>query len=594
MQIAGPLARRAALRVLLVSAGSVAASLLAACGENASGSTATNSGVGSPTNAPVTLPTMTTAGAGSPTVMPAMAMASVPVLSGTTGATTGTSTAPAPVTMMGGGKTIPELRVGVEALPDSMDPQQAIFNHWFRVHYFTFDTLIRRDFLNGNQLVPSLATDWKRTDGRTLEMNLRRDVRWQDGTMFTAADVAYTFNRLIGPSRNTKLEVASPTYFPLDRVEQLDEYRVRFVSTAIDPVIEKRFAGLGAQIIPAAYHKQVGADAFQTKPIGTGPYRLVEFAKGDHLTFEANTEYFGGVPAAKKVTLRAIPELATRLAAIQNGEVDLITTLPPDQIGPLTKNPALVIRSVPSSAMHVFRYTIKVKPFDKREIRQAVNYAIDRQTLTEQLWNGYAVQTRGFQYEGEDFYDASRPFTPYNPERAKQLLQQGGYAGEDVVILVTSPATYTYERESSEVVAEMWRRVGINAKLDFAEFTQKWGGAFGDTKYHAASSTINNSLADPDGYLWRGWGADNMEQVKGWWPATDAMEFNRLGRDARTVLDRSQRAADYKQMIDIFEMESPGTTLYLPKESYAMRANIDWTPYSIYYMDLRPYNFKVR
>ncbi len=572
--------RRAMLRGALAVAGSAAAAaLLAACGSG----TATDTPKAAASVAPTTAPATTT---------PTLAATAAPATTGATSApTTGSAPAGAPATAISAGKTIPELKVAVAALPDAMDPQESISNVGMRIHYFTFDTLIRRDFFNNSALVPSLATEWKRTDDKTLEMTLRKDVLWHDGTPFTAADVKYTFDRIIG--KDPKLEVATPGYFPLDSVTMLDDYRVRFVSTAVDPVLEKRFAGLGAQIIPAAYHKRVGADVFRTKPIGTGPYKMVEFVPSDHMTFESFDKYFGGAPAAKKLTIRVIPETATRMSALINGEVDLATNVPPDQIDSLKTKKDVVIKQVPLANMHVLKYDMKAKGTDNKSVRQALNLAIDRKTLTDALWSGNAINTRGFQYEGEEYYNASRPLTPFDPTKAKMLLQQGGYANEPITYLAQSPNYYTFEKEAAQAIVDMWKQVGINAKLELIDGALQ-NKTFLEHTRQVTTWSATSGTGDPDGYLWRNWGPDNLQQKNGFWTPESAAKYNQLGMQARSILDKSQRSDLYQQMLTEFETEAPGTTLYIPKETYGLKSTIDWTPYPLYYMDLRAYNFKVK
>jgi peptide/nickel transport system substrate-binding protein len=542
----------------LVVGGGALSALLAACGANATPTVSATA-----TRASQASAAASAASGGGATASAAPASASSAAVASSAAASAAAST--------GGGKTIPELRVAVAGFPDSMDPHESISNVGMRIHYFTFDTLIRRDFFDGNTLIPSLATEWKRIDDKTLEMTLRRDVVWQDGTPFTSADVKYNYDRIIG--KDPKLEVASPGYFPLASVEALDDYRVRFVTSAIDPVLEKRFAGLGGQIIPAKYHKEVGTDPFRTKPLGTGPYRMLEYVKDERMVFEANEKYFGGAPAAKKVTIRLIPETAARMAALQNGEVDIVTNVPPDQIASLQADKNLVIKQVPLANVHVLRYNMKAKPFDKKAIRQAVNHAIDRKTLVEQLWGGNAIHTRGFQYEGEEFYNPSRPLTAYDPEKAKALLKEGGYANEPIVA--------------------MMQQVGINAKLELLEGAAK-DKAYREDNRQITTWSATSGTGDPDGYLWRNWGPDNAQQKNGWWAAESAAKYNQLGAEARSILDKQKRFELYQQMLDVYEDEAPGTVLYIPKEVYGTRAAIDWTPYPLYYMDLRNYNFKVK
>jgi peptide/nickel transport system substrate-binding protein len=574
------LSRRAALRGALAVAGSAAvAAVLAACG-------GTTTATDTPKPAAAT-GTVGTTGAATTPATAAPAPTSAPA---TTSATTGAAATSAPA-VGSSGKTIPELKVAVAALPDSMDPHESISNVGMRIHYFTFDTLIRRDFFDNNNLIPSLATDWKRTDDKTLEMNLRKDVVWQDGTPFTAADVKYTFDRIVG--KDPKLEVASPGYFPLQSVEMLDDYRVRFVSTAVDPVMEKRFAGLGGQIIPANYHKQVGTDTFRMKPLGTGPYQMTEWVKDDHMTFVSNDKYFGGAPAAKKVTVRVIPEVAARMAALINGEIDLATNVPPDQVSALKGKSSIAVKQVPLANVHDIRFNMKQKPMDNAFIRQALTLSIDRKALTEQLWGANAIWTRGFQFEGEELFNANRPLSPYDPDKAKALLQQGGYQKEEIGYLTETPNYYTNGQEAGEAIVEMWKSVGINAKLVLVEAAAKTK-MMNDNTFHVATWSATSGTGDPDGYLWRNWGPDNAQQKSGWWTAESAKKYNDLGAQARSILDKGKRFDLYQQMLDEFEAQAPGTTLYIPKEIYGLKSTLDWTPYPLYYMDLRAYNFKVK
>lgn len=127
----------------------------------------------------------------------------------------------------------------------------------------------------------------------------------------------------------------------------------------------------------------------------------------------------------------------------------------------------------------------------------------------------------------------------------------------------------------------MWKQVGINGRLELMEGAQK-------------DAAFKSDTGDPDGYLWRNWGPDNAQQKNGWWAADSAAKYNALGKEARSILDRQRRYDLYQQMLDEYEGEAPGTTLYIPKVIYAMKNTIDWTLYPLHYMDLRAYNFTVK
>jgi peptide/nickel transport system substrate-binding protein len=453
-----------------------------------------------------------------------------------------------------------------------------------------FDMLIKRDFLDGGKLVPWLASSWQRVDSSTLDVTLRKDVTWHDGTPMSPDDVVYTFRRLM--QRDPKLQVAGPGFFNFASVDALSDATARLVTADPDPLLEKRLAAWGAWIIPATYFQQVGVDAFARQPIGTGPYRVAEFVPGDHITPAANEGYFEGAPAADTVIFKQITETATRMAAMLNGEVDLMTNLPPDQIGAIQAKSGLNVVQATLANQHILSFNQKVKPFDRKEIRQAVNLAIDRKALVDSMRGGNAVETRGFQYEGDDLYDAGRPFTPFDSTRAQQLLSQGGYAGEQIVYTAATPDYYTNEDEVGQAVVDMFMQAGINGRLDLVEISQE-APLFAQDSRHIRTLSASSPLGDPDGYFSTDLGPGTTIQSTGQWTASSAAGFNALLAQARVESDSTRRFDLYRQIQEIYADEAPGTTLYAPKEAYAMKAGINWTPYPLYYMDLRSTNLRV-
>ena len=139
----------------------------------------------------------------------------------------------------------------------------------------------------------------------------------------------------------------------------------------------------------------------------------------------------------------------------------------------------------------------------------------------------------------------------------------------------------------------MWTRVGIRAKLELIELSQKTK-AFGQDTRHAQTGSSTSGIGDPDGYLFRSFGPTTAVQTAGQWAAPSAAQFDAIGQQARATSDPQQRYALYQQMLDVFESEAPGTTLYAPKESYSLKSAFDWTPYPLYYMDLRSSNLRVK
>jgi peptide/nickel transport system substrate-binding protein len=470
--------------------------------------------------------------------------------------------------------------------PNSLDTTNELGNVGVRMHYVFHDTLLRRDFFDGNKLVPSLATSWKRLDDVTLELKLRDGVQFHDGSKLTSEDVKYTFDRILNPDSRSE---ATGYFAVLDKVEAPDPQTVRMKTKAPDPLLEQRLASYGSWILPKAAVEKMTWEKFIQAPVGAGPYKFVEWKREAQLVAEAHGQYWDAQPAAKRITFRLIPETATRVSALLAGEVDIITNLPPDQVETVEGNSGTYVKAVPLANAHVLRYnTIGFPPLADARIRRAMNLAIDREGLVKSLWRGKATVPNGFQFAGEFGSNPDRPKLEFNVDKAKALIAEGGYNGDELTFR-TSPVYYSNGRQAAEAIVEMWKKVGLNAKIEVME--QAAMGKIDEAgQQHITNWSATSALGDPDGYLWRNWGPDNTFQKRGYWKPD---EFNKLGQEARSILDQNKRYQNYQRMMDIFEEDAPGTVLYIPLESYGLKKGIDWTPYPIYYFDVRAYNLKV-
>ena len=472
--------------------------------------------------------------------------------------------------------------VGVQGLPGGMDPTDELSNVGTRVTYSVFDTLIRRDFLDHNKLVPSLATAWERTSDTVLRLTLRQGVTFHNGDPFTAEDVKFTFDRILAD--DSTLAEAKGYFASFKEVRVVDDYTVEIETTEPDPVLEKRLSSWASWIVPKKYIEEIGGnEAFAQAAVGTGPYRVVSLDPDNELVTERYEGYWDVLPPVKQIIFKVIPEASTRVTALLNGEVDMITNIPPDQIATLQSADNVELKQIPLANIHVLRYNTNHPVLQDKRLRQAMNLAIDRQLLIDTLWNGVAVPLRSHQFEEYgDLFNPDRPYTPYDPERAKQLVSESDYDGS-VINYETEADYYTNGLQAAQAIIEMWREVGINAQIRL----RQPGESIPAAESMVANWSNSSVLADPDGTLWRSWGRQSATQ-KNYWSAPE--EFNRLGVEARSVLDPQVRYDDYQRMLDIWEDEAPGTVLYIPVENYGVAKGVAWSPYPFYYMDLRAYN----
>jgi peptide/nickel transport system substrate-binding protein len=509
----------------------------------------------------------------------------------------------------------PALTVAVNTLPRSLEPAERTGNVDVRVTYSIFDTLIRRDFRNplpggGVRLVPHLAESWKRLDGRTLEVKLRKGVKFHNGDELTADDVTFTFSpeRLWGE----KSVIANGRdYFDhLERVEKIDPYTVRFTTKKPDVVFEHRLSTYTSWVINArswlqfkdkapkdVAGKPVGKEtawleealkANRWNPVGTGPYKFKSWKKNEFVQLEAHDAYFLGKPAAKAVAFRSVPELATRIAGLVSGEFDIIVDVPPDQIPILDRYKDLETRSVVLENTHVLVFNTNHPVLKDKRIRQALSLAIDRNRLIKALWHGKTYTPNGHQLPSfGPMYNKNRPGYVYDFEKAKQLLKEAGYKGQTVSYRLI-PNYYINGLEAAQVVQEMWKKIGFNVELQMVEnFTQK---RTPDAAIYAWSNSYR--LPDPTGAIDILWGATSgIQQKYKYWTSK---AFNDAALVVLTSSDMKERYEHFQKMLDIFEDEMPMTMLYNPLQTYGVRKKIDWRPSELFFMDFRPDNFKYK
>lgn len=373
----------------------------------------------------------------------------------------------------------PDLVVAVQSLPPTLEPAKELSNQGVRITYSMFDTLIRRDFLSGDNgsgsaLVPGLAASWTWADERTLDVTLRDGVKFHNGETLSAEDVAFTFSpeRLTG--ENAPLPDGRSYFGGLESVAATGPLTVRFVTKVADPIFEQRLASWTAWIINKKDWLANAGDTFPQFPVGTGPFMLDAYRADQDVRLVAFDDYWDGKPTAASVSFRMVPEEAARIAGLVSGEFDIITNIPPDQIDQINGYDDIEARSVVLANSHVLVYNTNHPVLADKRIRQAMNLAIDRQLLADALWAGRAIVPNGFQYpEFGELYDADRPGFAYDPEKAKALLAEAGYNGEEIVYS-TRAAYYTNATPAAQAILEMWKAVGINARLNIVESTMIW------------------------------------------------------------------------------------------------------------------------
>jgi peptide/nickel transport system substrate-binding protein len=462
------------------------------------------------------------------------------------------------------------------------DPHYSTSNNDIRVSFNVFDNLVGRH--PDGKLQPGLATEWKLSAPTTWTFRLRPGVKWHNGDPFSAADAKWSLERTYDPNAKTLVRTV---FTSIDRIETPNPLALVVHTKKPDPLLPARLAFYGGQIVPKRYLEQVGADAFNQKPVGTGPVRVASWTKDDRVVLEANPDYWGGRIDVDRVVFRSIPEVAARIAALLKGEIDLMVQLPPDHAERVAGHPATRVVGALYAGLYVLAVNSKVPPLDNPLVKQALALGIDRELIVKELWRGRGIVPSGPIAKGDNHHDGALPPLAYDPKEARERLRKAGYRGEEIVIETTA-GNMANDKPMAEAVVAMWRDVGINAKVEVIEFSVRAQKNREKTFKGLWWSDPTSTLADPDGMMWRLLGPGGTQD---YWRHP---RFDELGDAARFSVDEKFRGEAYREMTRIFLEHFPWIPIIQPYEDYGVQKHVEWTPNPNQQLDVRRFNLKMR
>ena len=328
--------------------------------------------------------------------------------------------------------------------------------------YFSnfFDGLLQRKGAEGT-LVPALAVKWEHPDLLTWRFNLRKGVKFHNGNPFNAADVKFTFERLSNPDvsefTNTGKQIESVTI--------IDDYTVDIKTKQPIPWFANNMHQIFIMDKESTETRDQGD--VMIRAIGTGAYKFVEWVKGSYIRMEANEEYWEGAPPIKKVEIRPITESSTRFAALVSGQVDIVTGVPVELFDKVKKNPKLQVVSRPARRSIFLGIGNKAgSPTADLRVRKAMYMAINEDEIIAKIMRGHATPAAQVPDPPTIGYNATIKRLDYNPEMAKKLLKDAGYASGFDITLTGPNDRYVQDAKIAEAVARYLAKVGIRVKLD--------------------------------------------------------------------------------------------------------------------------------
>lgn len=355
--------------------------------------------------------------------------------------------------------------------PRGLDPHRQVFWETYRVSRNIFEPLVAEDLTATEgtpELVPALATSWESSDeGRTWTFRLREGVTFHDGSAFDADALHKNVRRVSDPTYEFydkesagRLQV---WFGGLTSATPVDQYTYRFE-------FGRPFLGFPRILAQSMYTLPVGNpavwekygnDGFAEHPEGTGPYKFVSRAIGDRIVLERNEDYYGERPHLDTLTFRIIPNNQTRVASLLNNEVDLISYVQPDDVETL-ENAGFQVPQGTGAELIYFSFNLRNKKFDDERVRQALIHGLDRQALADEVYNGYATPQQSFLPPSNEAYRADVTDFDYDPERAKQLLAEAGYApGELRFNLVVDVAN----ENLAQWLQRNYSRIGVDLSI---------------------------------------------------------------------------------------------------------------------------------
>ncbi|HLS25291.1 MAG TPA: ABC transporter substrate-binding protein [Beutenbergiaceae bacterium] len=441
----------------------------------------------------------------------------------------------------------------------TMDPHMHRNRTTQNVVHQVFESLVNMDTeLNP---VPELATEWDQEDDLTWRFTLREDVTFHNGDAFTADDVKFSIDRILDP------EQASPRASMLEMIEDVevvDDHTVLITTENPAPTL---LSGLAVnEIVPADYVQEVGDEEFAEAPVGTGPFTFDQWVPNESVMLDAYADYWDGPPSVDGLVFRPIPEVSSRMAALQSGEAHIAAEIPTDLTGELTGDTEPV--GVSGTRIYFLALNVTEAPFDDHEARVAANQAVDKNALVDALYEGNARPLNQPAFPEMVGYTDGIEEYEFDVDAASAVFEG---VDESIEIDVIEA-----DRTLAEAVAGQLQAAGLEATVNVLEEQ-----AFTDAIESGSSTAYLSSWGVAEG------DADVIMARHFWSPSREGAVYTGYTNDeldelivaARSTLDQGEREDLYAQATEIVMDEAPWVPLLNPEEIYGVSAQVQgWEP----------------
>jgi len=440
-----------------------------------------------------------------------------------------------------------------------------------------FETLVERD--PNLTLIPGLAAEMPKLVSPTVwEVKLRRDVRFHNGEEFNAEAARFSLERVKDPALR-----GSSSFRPIDRVEVVDSHTIRVHTKKPWPIFTAAMTFRQAAMYPPKAYAGKDTAWISRHPIGTGPYRFVRWSKDEEIVLEAFEQYWRGAPRVRTVVFKPIPDDAVRVAALQNGEIDVAVNIPPHLASIIANHPTLFLSTAPSiRTIQLMFYTHQfdaqhklVGPYrglsaDKR-IRQAIAYALDVDEIITGVLDGKAMRVATMLTPLHFGFDPQLKPITQDLARVKKLLAEAGHPNGVDIVLNSPQGRYVRDKEVAEAVAGQLTKAGIRTQLRTFEFV------------HYLNSMVYVHKAGP---VWLiGWGTPTVDAETVYVPLFrsggvlanyHSADFDGMVDQAQTIMDEKKRLELYHKINRLWVEDMPAVPLYQQLDLYGASRRLAW------------------
>lgn len=438
------------------------------------------------------------------------------------------------------------------------------------------DTLLFRGLTKPdkeNQVVPDLAESWEISDDQlTYVFALRQDALWQDGEPVTAEDVKFTFDQIKNPETNTPI---SGEFNEIESVEATGDYEIKMtLHRPFPPLLDKLKIGIVPQHLLHA--ENLNSTEFNQNPVGNGPFKLKNWGADHTITLERNEDYYGPAPKLDEVVFKAVPDSNTRILQLKTGEIDL-ALIEPNQMASTKESDPYSVHEIPTADYRAVMYNFDLPLFQDKRVRQAMNFAVNRDELVEGILAGKGEAAYGPLQKSWAGTSDSSGYT-YDPQKAEQLLAEAGWVKDDEGVLTKDGQRFEFELVSpiqdtvrvalANVVSEQLKPFGIVAKPKPVDQNA--------VNYDAEEALIIGwgSEFDPDDHTYRLFHSSEIGDGQYNFGSYQNTKVDELLLKARTATDRDERKAYYHQFQEELTIDPPYNFLVYLQALYGVNDNV--------------------